>query len=142
MIDGVQTLIKHVSGAMAKGFILENDFTLQPCYIAKGNGYFAHGETAKGAVEALQAKIFENMDADEAIEAFMDKFEKGKAYKGTEFFEWHHYLTGSCQMGRESFVRNHGLNLEDEMTVDEFIALCENDYGGEIIKQLKEKWQS
>ena len=25
MIDGVQTLINHVSGALAKGFILEND---------------------------------------------------------------------------------------------------------------------
>ena len=140
MVDGVQTLIKHVSGAMAKGFILESDFTLNPCYIAKGNGYFAHGKTAKDAVEALQAKIFENMDADEAIEAFMDKFEKDKSYKGAEFFEWHHYLTGSCQMGRESFVRNHAINLEDEMTVEEFIALCENDYGGEVIRDLKARW--
>ena len=70
----------------------------------------------------------------------MNKFEKGKNYKGTEFFEWHHYLTGSCLMGRESFVRNHGFNLDDEFTVDEFIEACENDYGSNIIKQLKERW--
>ena len=125
---------------MAKGYILESDLTLVPCYIAKGNGYFAHGVTATKAVEALRSKIFENTNPDEAITAFMDKFKPGEKYSGTEFFEWHHYLTGSCEMGRESFVRNHGLNLEDKITVDEFIALCENDYGGDIIKQLKGRW--
>ena len=141
-VDGVNTLINHVHGAMAKGYILESDFSLVPCYIAKGNGYFAHGKTAKEAVDALHSKIFENMNPDEAIVAFMDKFKPGEKYPGTEFFEWHHYLTGSCLMGRESFVRSHDLNLEDKITVDEFIALCENDYGGEIIRQLKERWQS
>lgn len=25
-------------------------------------------------------------------------------------------------------------------TVDEFIEICENDYGSEIIKELKERW--
>ncbi len=80
------------------------------------------------------------MDTDEAIEAFMDKYKKGKKYPGTDFFEWHHYLTGSCLMGRESFVRNKGLDVNALYTVEEFIELCENDYGGEIIKELKERW--
>ena len=100
------------------------------------------GVAVKEAVKAMQAKIFENMNPDEIIASFIDKFEKGKKYPGTEFFEWHHYLTGSCLMGRESFVKRHELNLEDEITVDEFIALCENDYGSEIIKQLKKQWQN
>ena len=43
-------------------------------------------------------------------------------------------------MGREAFVKNHDLNLDDEFTVDEFIELTINDYGGEIIGQLKERW--
>lgn len=77
---------------------------------------------------------------DEAIEQFMNKFEKDKSYKGTEFFEWHHYLTGSCLMGREGFVKNHGLDLEKEYTVKEFIELTENDYGSKVIKELKERW--
>lgn len=140
IIDGVQTLINHVHKTIAKGYILESDFSLIPCYIAKGNGYFAHGKTVKEAIKALQSKIFENMDSEETINLFIDKFEKDKKYPGTEFFEWHHYLTGSCLMGRESFVRRHELNLEDEITVDEFIALCENDYGSNIIKQLKDRW--
>ena len=139
-IDGVPTIIKHIKEYFAKGFILNGDLTMTPCYVAKGNGYFAHGNTLKEAREVLIAKCFENMDTDEAIDKFLEKFKKGKKYPGTEFFEWHHYLTGSCLMGRESFVKNHGLNVDDKYTVDEFIELCENDYGGDIIRQLKEKY--
>ena len=43
-------------------------------------------------------------------------------------------------MGRNAFVKNHDINLNDVFTVDEFIALCINDYGGEIIGKLKERW--
>lgn len=140
-VDGVKTVITHIKDSVAKGFILNRDFSLTPCFVVKGNGYFAHGETLKEAIEALHTKIFENMDSDEAIKKFIENFEKGKKYKGTEFFEWHHYLTGSCLMGRESFVKNRGLNLEDMFTVDEFIEICENDYGSGVIRELKERWQ-
>ena len=141
IIDGIQTIITHIKNSFAKGFILNDNLSLTPCYIVKGNGYFAHGKTPKEASSALQSKIFENMNTDEAIKKFMKKFQKGKTYPGTEFFEWHHYLTGSCLMGRETFVRNRNLNLEDKFTVDEFIEICENDYGSGIIKDLKAKWE-
>lgn len=141
VLDSVQTIITHIKETFAKGFILNSDFTLSQCFIAKGNGYFAHGKTLKEARESLMAKIFENMDSDEAISEFINKFEKNKAYPGTDFFEWHHYLTGSCLMGRESFVKNHGLDLNRHYTVKEFINICENDYGGEIIKKLKEFYE-
>ena len=141
VLDSVRTIITHIKETFAKGFILNSDFTLSPCFIAKGNGYFAHGKTLKEARESLMSKIFENMDSDEAISEFANKFEKNKAYPGTDFFEWHHYLTGSCLMGRESFVKNHGLDLNRNYTVKEFIDICENDYGGEIIKKLKEFYE-
>ena len=140
MIDEVQTIISQIKGQVAKGFILNKDFTLEPCYVVKGNGYFAHGKSISEAQISLREKIFEDMNSDEAIDKFLETFELDKTYKGTEFFEWHHYLTGSCLMGRESFVKNHGLDLEKEYTVAEFIELTENDYGSEIIKQLKERW--
>ena len=140
MIDGVSTIITNIKKSCAKGYILNTNFTLEPCYIVKGNGYYAHGKTLKEAQTELMQKIYSDMDPEEAIEEFMSKFEKGKSYKGTEFFEWHHYLTGSCLMGRETFVKNKGIDLEAEYTVDDFIAICENDYGSEVIKQLKEKW--
>lgn len=141
VLDSVQTIITHIKGTFAKGFIVNSDLTLSQCFVAKGNGYFAHGKTLKEARESLMAKIFENMDSDEAVSEFINKFEKSKAYPGTDFFEWHHYLTGSCLMGRESFVKNHGLDLNRYYTVKEFINICENDYGGEIIKKLKEFYE-
>ena len=140
-VDGVQTIITHVKGMFANGYILNSDFTLSRCVVAKGNGYFAHGKSLKEAQEALRDKIFENMDVEETINEFMKKFKKNEKYLGSEFFEWHHYLTGSCLMGREAFVKNRSINLDAEFTVEEFIDICENAYGGSVIKELKEKWE-
>lgn len=142
LIDDIPTIIERIKLSLAKGYILGSDLTLTPCYIVKGDGYFAHGKTAKEAQEALRTKIFENMDTDEAIDKFIDTFKKSKRYPGKEFFEWHHYLTGSCLMGREAFVRNQGLNLDDLYTVDEFISICKDAYGGNVIMQLKEKYEN
>lgn len=140
LIDGIETIISDIKGNLAKGFILNIDFSLSPCYICKSNGYFAHGETLKEAKESLRKKIFENMDTDETIEHFLSTFEKGKKYPARDFYEWHHYLTGSCKMGRKSFMRDRNINFDDMYTVDEFIKICEDSYGGEIIKELKERW--
>ena len=43
-------------------------------------------------------------------------------------------------MGRKSFMQGRNITFDDMYTVDEFITLCENSYGGEIIKELKERW--
>ncbi len=139
IIDGVPTIITALYLSMAKGFIINNDFSRSACYVAKGDGYFAHGETAQEAADALRKKIFKNMDTDEAIRKFLATFKSGEKYPGRDFFEWHHYLTGSCKMGRESFVKNHGINLDDSFTVEEFIKITENDFGRDTIKQLKEQ---
>lgn len=140
LIDEVQTIISNIKGNLARGFILNSDLTLLPCYICKNERYFAHGETLKEAKQALRKKILENMNTDETIEQFLSTFEKEKRYHAKDFYEWHHYLTGSCEMGRKSFMRDNNVNFDDMYTVDEFIALCENSYGGEIIKELKERW--
>jgi len=140
-IDEIPTIVTRIKGNLAKGFILNGDLSLDPCYIVKGNGFFAHGKTLEEARTSLQDKIFSNMDTEEAIDMFLNTFEKGKAYKGTQFFEWHHYLTGSCLMGRKSFVKNKNLDLNELYTVEDFIEICENAYGGEIIKELKERWK-
>ena len=41
-------------------------------------------------------------------------------------------------MGRDNFIKNNNIDLENEFTVKEFIKICENDFGSKIIKQLKE----
>lgn len=48
-------------------------------------------------------------------------------------------LTGSCEMGRQSFARDHEIDIEhDMMTPEEFIDLTKDAYGGSIIRKLKE----
>ena len=139
-IDRVQTVIKSTKGGLAKGYILKSDMSLEPCYIAKGNGFFAHGKTARKAVAALQHKIMASMNTEETIKMFLEAFKKGKVYKVKDFYDWHGYLTGSCEMGRNNFMRKHGLKFDDEMTVDEFLKITKNDFGSDVIKNLSDKW--
>lgn len=136
-IDNTPTGIYRCHGNAAKGFVLIC-FTPVPCYIVKDGNVFAHGNTLREAEDALRAKIFENMDEDEAIERFQEHFKPGVKYKNSEFFEWHHYLTGSCRMGRETFCRNNGVDMDGESTPEYFIELTKDAYGGEVIKKLKE----
>jgi hypothetical protein len=139
LIDGVQTIITKIRNNIAKGFILKSDLTLQPCYVVKANNLFAHGKDLKEAMQSLQNKLFEDLSEEERIDLFIAEFEKDKKYKGHVFFDWHKKLTGSCLMGRETFVENNGLSLDDEYTVDEFIKLTKNSYGSDIIRELEKK---
>jgi hypothetical protein len=140
-IDDIPTIITNLKDNIAKGFILNSDFTLSPCFVVKHNNLFAHGETLHKARQALESKLFDGMDVEERIEMFLKEFKRNKKYKGTVFFDWHNKLTGSCAMGRTIFIRDNNLSLDDEYTVDEFIAITENSYGSEIIKQLKASWE-
>ena len=138
-IDGVPTVISHVKGNIAKGWILKSDLTLNPCYIAKQDNLFAHGETLREAMEALEEKLFNNMPEEERMEAFLDAVQDGPEYPARLFFDWHGRLTGSCQMGRETFVKNHSIDLDkDTMTLRRFLELTREDYGGEIIRKVEE----
>ena len=140
-VDGVPTIILSIHNNIAKGKILNKDLTFKNCYIAKGHNLFAHGETIKKALEDLQNKIISNLDVEERIEEFRKQFNKKDKYKGTVFYKWHNLLTGSCEIGRSSFVSNHNIDLENTFTVKEFIDLCKNDYGGEIIKKLEKYYK-
>jgi len=126
-----------VRGNIAQGHIIsENDYTLQPCHIAKGQGHFAHGETAHKAQEALVKKIVASMDVDARLAEFRKTFRPGERYGGAELYKWHGYLTGSCEQGREQFVRDRKINLDDKFTVEEFVGICRCAYGGGVIAQL------
>ena len=137
-IDGIATILRSIHGNAAMGDILRGDLTLKKCYVVKGAGFFAHGETLSEAQEALEQKIMENMPIEQKISKFMENFKPGMKYPAKEFYAWHNTLTGSCEMGRKEFAREHGIDIEnDAMTPEEFIKLTENAYGGAIIRQLK-----
>ena len=135
-IDCVPTGIYRSHGNVAKGFVLQG-FAVKPCYIVRDGDVFAHGETLKDAEEALREKVMESMDEDEAIAKFVEHFKPKTIYKNSEFFEWHHYLTGSCRMGREYFCANNGVDINAKSTPEYFIALTEHSFGGGTIEKLK-----
>ena len=45
-------------------------------------------------------------------------------------------------MGRREFAKSHGYSLKEEelLTVEEFIELTENSYGGSVIRKLREAY--
>lgn len=138
-IDGITTIITAVLGCYAKGYILEPCLTLTPCYIAKKESHFAHGKTLGEAVAAVAEKAFEDMPEEERIAEFWKCHENGVKYPARDLYDWHHRLTGSCEMGRNTFAAEHGIVLDSDMfTVAEFIELCGKSYGGEIIRKLAE----
>ena len=138
-IDGVPTILRHVRGNVAHGVILNRDLTTTNCYVAKQDNIFAHGETLAKAMEALRDKLFGDMPVEERIEAFLKETEDGKAYPAQYFYDWHHRLTGSCDMGRRQFARDHGIDVDsDTMTLREFLALTKDAYGGSVIRKAME----
>ena len=136
MVDEVPTIITNIKNNFAKGAILNSDLTLTPCFIVKANNLFAHGKTLREAIINLQSKMFSKLNIDERIKEFNKIFKPNQKYKGHEFYKWHNLLTGSCELGRNTFIKNHNINLDDEFTIEEFVNICKDSYGGEIISRL------
>jgi len=114
--------------------------TINYCFVVKQNNLFAHGETIKKAIEAMQEKIFEDMDEDERINLFLDSYNLKDKYPAKSFYSWHNKLTGSCEFGRKQFAQDHGIDLDiDEFTVKEFINLTKNSYGKEVILKIAKR---
>ena len=139
IVDGIQTIIKSVRSNIAQGFVLQSDLTLKPCYIVKERNKFAHGDTLHDAFSALQEKLYDDSTEEERIEAFRKKFpEYDTPYPNRDLFAYHHVLTGSCRMGRESYCKDKGIDLDGSTTVREFIELTKGSYGGDVICKLPE----
>ena len=141
MIDDVPTILTRIIGNVAKGFIVDPDFSLAPTFVCKQGNTFAHGETLHKAREALLEKLFDDMPTEERIAAFCKEFKSGVKRPAMDFFSWHHRLTGSCEQGRKEFVRQHSIDINhDELTPEEFFALTRDSYGGSIIRQTEDRF--
>ncbi len=137
IVDNVPTIFKSVRDNIAQGFILQRDLTLKSCYIVKEQNKFAHGDTLHDAFTALQEKLYDDSTEEERIEAFRKKFpEYDTPYPNRDLFAYHHVLTGSCRMGRESFCKDKGIDLNDTTTVREFVNMTKDSYGSYIISKL------
>ena len=137
IIDNMPTIITSIHNNVAKGFIVLTYLELIPCYIVKDGNKFAHGDTLHSAFNSLQEKLYDDKTEEERIKAFKKKFPKYDVkYSNKDLFTYHHVLTGSCIMGRETFITDKGLSLDGETSIREFVELTKDSYGGEIIKKL------
>ena len=83
------------------------------------------------------------MPLEERIDSFTKEYPAlGIVAKNIDLFSWHSRLTGSCELGRRKFAREHNIDVEHgSMTIDEFIKLTEDSYGGDAILKLKERYK-
>ena len=129
------TIIIQVKNNFAKGYIIKDDLTLESCYIAKIGNFFAHGKTLKDAVSDAVKKQGKNMSIEERIKNFVKIFGSlNSEHTGKEYYDWHHFLTGSCQMGRDEFCKAHNIDLSKKYTVKYFLDITKNSYGSDIIE--------
>ena len=144
LIDAVPTILRHVSGDCAAGFILLGDMTLKACFVARAGEFYAHGATLREAMEEAREKYEDDLPEEERIRRFMETYPTLDAVAACrDLFVWHHTLTGSCKMGRTEFVNARGIDVEhDTMSVANFIRLTENAFGGETIKKMKEIYET
>ena len=141
IIDGVPTAITAVHGNYAQGFTIKNNSIKVPCYIARVDNSFAHGETLRQALEdatakAMQAKPLGERIAD-TVKAHPDPTE---IIPNAELFTLHNILTGSCEFGRRQFCEMNGIDLEGAMTMCQFMTITSNDYGNAAIRQLADAY--
>lgn len=142
-IDNIPTIITQVHGNIACGYIVQNFPTLESCFIAKVDNFFAHGKTLKEAVANAKAKRMRKIPIEEQIEKFIKVLGPlNSEHTGKEFYDWHHVLTGSCEMGRDEFCKIHNIDLTKKYTVKYFLDITKNTYGGDVIKLIRESYKN
>jgi hypothetical protein len=136
-VDTLPCVFKSIKGDVAMVDVIDaNSFLSTSMFVAKHGGLFAHGKTIKEAVEAVQEKWAENQSLEDRIEEFKRQFKKGVSYDAKLFYKWHTILTGSCQAGKDFWIKQQGIDLEKPMTVNQFLDLTKNAYGAESIRKL------
>ena len=78
------------------------------------------------------------MPLEQRISKFREQYPNpDKLTPARELYEWHHVLTGSCEMGRKQFASEHGIDIDhDAKTVRDFINLTKDAYGSNAIREL------
>ena len=98
------------------------------CYVAEGDGLFAHGRTIKDAVDDLHYKIADQADK----QAVADEVRATGKVTLAQF----RALTGACREGVRHHLAGHGIDLDsiDSMPLTEAIDAMSGTSFGEIFK--------
>ena len=101
-------------------------------YVVEKNGYAAHGDSIRRAVEDLQFKIRKDLnDLNEHIQRI--------AKLGVMTAMDYRLLTGACYEGTNRFLELNNLTWEDTMPVEKVLQLTKGQYGYEKFKAAAEQ---
>ena len=133
-VDNIPCVFKSVHENYASVEVIDvNSLELKKAFIGKFENCFAHGETIRDAIEDARSKYYQSLDFEEVKEKLLADFkEKGKLTV-KELYNWHGILTGSCRFGRTQFQTEHNLKDDDLLTLEEFVELTKNAFGGDRI---------
>ena len=136
-VDNIPCIFKSVHENYASVKVIDvNSLELKKAFIGKFENCFAHGATIRDAIEDARSKYYQSLDFDEVKEKLLVEFkEKGKLTV-KELYNWHGILTGSCRFGRTQFQTEHNLKDDDMLTLEEFVDLTKNAFGGDRIMCL------
>ena len=141
-VDDIPTLIDQVRNMVAKGYMINRDKTLTPCYIVRVGNSFAHGKTLKEAHRDALAKHMQNMSEEESIEMFVKEHpDLDGEHPCEDFFKWHNILTGSCEMGRTQFCHANSIEMDKAYSVRYFLEITKDAYGCSVIRKVRERYE-
>jgi hypothetical protein len=105
------------------------DFNNEISYVARNGDKFSHGETIEKSISDLRHKI-SSRDTSRFSSWEIDDIKPIE-----ELIEAYRVVTGACEAGVKMFLENKNLS-SDKMSVQEAIALTENQYGHECFKNF------
>jgi len=105
------------------------DFSNKISYVARSGDKFSHGETIEKSISDLRYKI-SSRDTSRFSSWEIDDIKPIE-----ELIEAYRVVTGACEAGVKMFLENKNLS-SDKMSVQEAIALTENQHGHESFKNF------
>jgi len=105
------------------------DFSNKISYVARSGDKFSHGETIEKSISDLRYKI-SSRDTSRFSSWEIDDIKPIE-----ELIEAYRVVTGACEAGVKMFLENKKLS-SDKMSVQEAIALTENQHGHESFKNF------
>lgn len=140
-VIGHLTHIEELCEEKAIGYYLGRTGRKVPLFAFKEDGYIGIGCSYAHAMDSLLSKKIEGTSLEERIQKFVESHSLDEKYTIKDFWEWHRYLTLSCYGGGERFKNEHNLNEDDLISVDEFVELVKEEFGGEIISKARDCYE-
>lgn len=139
-IDGKDIIIYSVYGNYAKCGIINSDFSIKKCFIAKQGNYFAYSDTLEQALFYANNECSVNSPLHKIIKQLNKKYPDRYNTKVPirELFLWHHIITGASFDWQKEYCKHFNIDYyNDEYTVDYFFKMIQYAYAfSERIEQL------